>query len=64
MRVEADLDLCQGHGMCAVEAPDVFALGKGDHHVRILRAEPDGSRREAVQNAVRYCPATALAVHD
>lgn len=64
MRVEADLDLCQGHGMCAVEAPDVFALGKGDDQVRILQAEPDDSRRPAVHNAVRYCPATALAVHD
>ena len=64
MRVEADLDLCQGHGMCAVEAPDVFALGKGDDQVQILQAEPDDTQRAAVQNAVRYCPATALAVHD
>lgn len=64
MRVEADLDLCQGHGMCALEAPDVFALGKGDDQVRILEPEPDESRREAVLNAVRYCPATALSVHD
>ena len=64
MRVEADLDLCQGHGMCALEAPDVFALGKGDDQVRILEPEPDDSRREAVLNAVRYCPATALSVRD
>ena len=25
MRVEVDLDLCQGHGMCELEAPEVFA---------------------------------------
>ncbi len=64
MRVDADLDLCQGHGMCALEAPDVFALDKGDDQVRVLRPAPDESRREAVHAAVRYCPATALAVHD
>ncbi len=28
MRVSVDLDLCQGHGVCESEAPDVFALGK------------------------------------
>ena len=64
MRVEADLDLCQGHGMCALEAPDVFALDRGDDQVRILVPEPGEPRREAVRAAVRYCPATALAVHD
>ena len=64
MRVEADLDLCQGHGMCALEAPDVFALDKGDDQVRILAPEPGEPRREAVRAAVRDCPAMALAVHD
>ena len=23
MRIEVDLDLCQGHGMCELEAPEV-----------------------------------------
>ena len=64
MRVEADLGLCQGHGMCALEAPDVFALDKSDDQVRILLPEPDESHRHAVQNAVRYCPAMALEVHE
>ena len=26
MRIEADLDLCQGHAVCEMEAPDVFAV--------------------------------------
>jgi ferredoxin len=64
MRVDADLDLCQGHAMCVLEAPDVFALEKGDDHVRILTPQPDEPRRTAVQDAVRYCPATALTLHD
>ena len=58
MRIEVDLDLCQGHGMCELEAPDVFAA-KTDH-VEILDANPDESRRAEVEAAVQYCPTQAL----
>ena len=27
-RVEVDADLCQGHAMCELEAPDVFKVPK------------------------------------
>ena len=27
-RVEVDLDLCQGHAMCELEAPDYFRVPK------------------------------------
>ena len=29
MRIEADLDLCQGHAMCELEAPDYFPVPQG-----------------------------------
>lgn len=59
MRVEADLDLCQGHAMCELEAPDVFEVPrKGE--VRILDEEPDEALRPQVEAAVRYCPTQAL----
>jgi len=57
MRVTADLDLCQGHAMCVLEAPEVFAA---DDQVRILDDHPDESLRDAVRNAVAYCPTMAL----
>ena len=38
-RVEVDLDLCQGHAMCEVEAPDYFKVPKRGK-VEILNAEP------------------------
>ena len=60
MRVRADLDLCQGHGMCALEAPEVFRVvdsADGTYaQVEVLVPEPDESQRDAVQAAVRYCP--------
>ncbi|GAA3698777.1 ferredoxin [Gordonia hankookensis] len=60
MRVEVDLDLCQGHGMCEMEAPDVFEAHRD--HVEILDKEPDESRRAEVEAAVMYCPTQALRI--
>lgn len=65
MKVYADTDLCQGHAMCTLEAPDVFAFEpKVDETVRVLVDEPDESLRDAVQRAVRFCPTMALSVED
>jgi ferredoxin len=64
VKVTADLDLCQGHQMCRLEAPDVFGFDRDIDRVSVLVVEPDGSQRAAVQRAVRYCPTTALAVTD
>lgn len=64
MKVAADLDLCQGHQMCQFEAPNVFGYDEAVDKVVVLVEEPDESEREAVQRAVKYCPAMALAVTD
>ena len=29
MRVKADLDLCQGHAVCQMEAPEIFRVRDG-----------------------------------
>ena len=63
MRVTVDSDLCQGHGVCESEAPDVFAVGK-DHKVEILDPEPPEDQRSAVGEAVRFCPTHALSIID
>lgn len=64
MRVSADLDLCQGHQMCQLEAPEVFGFDRDTDRVSVLDPEPGESQREAVGNAVRYCPTGALSVTD
>ena len=63
MRVVVDPDLCQGHGVCESEAPDVFAVGH-DHRVEVLDRSPSDDLRPAVQAAVRYCPTHALSIED
>jgi len=64
MRIVVDRDLCQGHGMCVLEAPDVFALGKHDAQVSVLDENPAESERDAVRRAITYCPTGALSVSE
>ena len=61
MRIVVDRDLCQGHGVCESEAPEVFAVPKnGQVDVRD-DAPPEESRRR-VELAVKYCPTHALKI--
>ncbi|KUH99667.1 ferredoxin [Mycolicibacterium acapulense] len=62
-RVEVDLDLCQGHAMCELEAPDYFTVPKRGK-VEILDAEPPDDARDEIQNAVDMCPTHALAIKE
>jgi ferredoxin len=64
MRVIADTDLCQGHQMCQIEAPDVFGFDIDADRVELLDPHPDPSNRARVDRAVKYCPAMALSVED
>ena len=62
MRVVVDTDLCQGHAMCALEAPDLFEVPKHGT-VQLLRdLVPDDL--EAVRLAVRHCPTGALTLEE
>ena len=66
MRLVADLQLCQGHGMCEDATPEVFRVVESEDgsysHVEILIAEPDEGLREAVDEAIRFCPNRALSM--
>ena len=61
IRVEVDVDLCQGHAMCELEAPDYFSVPKRGK-VEILDAEPPEDAREEVERAVEMCPTQALLI--
>ncbi|MGW4098810.1 MULTISPECIES: ferredoxin [unclassified Mycobacterium] len=62
-RVEVDEDLCQGHAMCELEAPDVFRVPKRGT-VEILDHEPPDELRGAVEMAVEMCPTQALFIKE
>lgn len=61
--IKADLDLCQGHAMCELEAPDYFRVPKRGK-VEILNAEPPESDRRQIEEAVRACPTRALSIEE
>jgi len=62
-RVEVDADLCQGHAMCELEAPNMFKVPKRGT-VEILDPEPPDEMRADVERAVEMCPTQALLIKD
>ena len=60
-RVELDEDLCQGHAMCELEAPDVFKVPKRGV-VEIVDPEPPDEMRDDVERAIEMCPTRALSI--
>jgi ferredoxin len=62
-RIEVDLDLCQGHAMCELEAPDYFRVPKRGK-VEIIDAEPPEDARDEVERAVDMCPTHAIFIKE
>ena len=60
MKVHVDMNLCQSHGECVFEAPDVFELGDDD--VLVWKEDVPEERREAVEAAANACPMMAIRV--
>jgi sterol 14-demethylase len=63
MRVVVDRDLCQGHGVCESEAPEVFAVSKKGV-LTILVERPVESLRPGIEQAVAFCPTKALRIEE
>ncbi len=60
-RLVVDRDLCQGHGVCESEAPDLFEVSKAGALTIVEERPPDAARHRA-EAAVRYCPTHALSI--
>lgn len=56
MKVRIDRDLCQGHAVCASEAPEVFAISPKDHKVMLKVAKPGPELHAKVRAAAGFCP--------
>ena len=58
-KVVVDLMLCQGHGVCTEECPEVFTVVEaetGYPKVKLSTGKPGAALRQKVQDAVDYCP--------
>jgi ferredoxin len=63
LKIEVDLDLCQGHAMCELEASDYFKVPKRGQ-VEILNDEAPEEDRGQVEKAVWACPTQALSIRE
>lgn len=63
MRIVVDRDLCQGHGVCESEAPDVFSVSKKGV-LTIIDETPSEEKRAMVEQAVAFCPTKALRIEE
>lgn len=61
MRIIADRDTCDGHGMCEAMAHEFFELDD-DGLVHVLDEAPAEQHHDLVDAAVRSCPVSALRV--
>ena len=62
MRIRVDGEICQGHTLCAMSAPDLFALSEEDGHAWAVREEVPPGQEERAREAVRSCPEQAILV--
>ena len=64
LEVRLDTKLCSSYGVCVTILPDVFDTPPGSPVAVLLRDRVDDSERDDVEEAVRSCPAQAIAVRE
>jgi ferredoxin len=60
MKVHVDPTVCQGHTLCAMTAPALFALDDEDGHAQALSPEVPPGGEELAREAARTCPEQAV----
>ena len=64
MRVYVQEDVCQGHTLCHMAAPEVFALREEDGHGYVTVTEFTPELIEAARRAAATCPEQAIVIED
>lgn len=63
MRIEIDVDRCEGHGMCEEQAPAVFELDdEGTVMDKFGGGELPAELEQAAERGVAVCPVAALRI--
>ncbi len=65
MRVRVDENICQGHTLCAMAAPEIFGLRDEDGHSYVLvTGELTADQQAAANSALIGCPERAISFTD
>jgi ferredoxin len=62
MRVRIDAELCQGHQMCAIRAPEVFGSDDEGYGTVLIEGELPAELEDSARHAVNACPERAVLV--
>lgn len=64
MRARVDHDRCQGHALCAMEAPEVFQIRDVDGLAVVKLDEIPAEHQAAARRAAIGCPEQAIVIED
>lgn len=64
MKATVDANRCQGHTLCAMNAPDFFVLDPLDGHASVVSEDVPEDQTEQVAQAYASCPEQAIALRD
>jgi ferredoxin len=60
MKVRVDVGICQGHTLCAMSAPELFALSDEDGHSQAVSEDVPSGKQDLATEAARSCPEQAI----
>ena len=64
MKVSVDPDICQGHGVCRMSAPELFHLREEDGQAYVKPEDVPAGAEEAARLGAASCPERAITVRD
>jgi ferredoxin len=64
VEVLLDAKVCNGYGVCVTIMPDVFDTPAGSPVAVLLRDRVEADERNDLEEAIRACPAQALALRE
>ena len=59
MKVRIDSELCQGHSLCCMSAPEIFDVGD-DGVAAVIKQPATEAERDAARYAAMSCPEQAI----
>lgn len=62
MKVRVDPQRCQGHTLCAMNAPKSFVLDDIDGHSSVVSEEVPADQEDDVREAAHSCPEQAISL--
>jgi len=64
VRVVVNAELCQGHTLCNMVAPDIFHLREEDGHAYVVIDELTAEQAPLAHKAALGCPERAITVEE